>query len=106
MGSEWPKWGRNSPSALDGYLIYLFEARAVRNGYRICNNEAVYKNVSTPKSHLRKKHHSILYHMRREAVASYACSMAKEDTETNLSYLFTKVIPRPRRELFLDSFTY
>ena len=35
VGSEWPKWGRNGPSALDTYLMYLFEAQAVRNGYRI-----------------------------------------------------------------------
>ena len=35
VGSERPKWGRNGPSVLDTYLIYLFEARAIRNGYRI-----------------------------------------------------------------------
>ena len=34
-GSEWPKWGRNGPSALDTYLMYFFEERAVSNGYRI-----------------------------------------------------------------------
>ena len=58
-----------------------------------CDNEAVYNNASTPESHLRKKHHSILYHMSREAVASGACRMAKEYTETNLLDLFTKVLP-------------
>ena len=42
-----------------------------------CDNEAVYKNASTPESHLRKKHHSISYHMSREAVASGACRVAK-----------------------------
>ena len=35
-----------------------------------CDNEAVYKNASTPKSQIRKKHHSISYHMSREAVDS------------------------------------
>ena len=35
MGSEWPKWGQNCPSALDTYLIYLFDSQAVRNGYSI-----------------------------------------------------------------------
>ena len=34
-GSEWPKWGQNGPSALDTYLMYLFDAQAVRNGYSI-----------------------------------------------------------------------
>ena len=42
-----------------------------------CDNEAVYNNASTPESRIRKKHHSISYHMSREAVASGACSMAK-----------------------------
>ena len=58
-----------------------------------CENEAVYKNASMPKSHLRKKHHSILYHMSRETLNIGACSIATEDTETNLSDLFTKVLP-------------
>ena len=71
-----------------------------------CDNEAVYKNASTPESHIRKKHHSISYHISREAVAIGACRMAKEVTETNLSDLFTKVLPLPRRELLLGSFTY
>ena len=34
-GSEWPKCGYNVPSALGTYLMYLYEARAVRNGYHI-----------------------------------------------------------------------
>ena len=72
----------------------------------LCDNEVVYKNASTPKSKLRKKHHGISYHMIREAVASGACRMAKEDNESNLSDLFTKVLLRLRRGLLLDSFTY
>ena len=50
-----------------------------------CDNEAVYKNASTPESQLRKKHHSISYNMVREAVASGSCCIAKEDTLTNLA---------------------
>ena len=71
-----------------------------------CDNEAVYKNASTPESQLKKKHHSISYHMSREAVASGACRIAKEDTETNLLDLFTKVLTRVRREFLLNKFTY
>ena len=37
-----------------------------------CDNEVVYKNAYMPKSQLRKKHHSIAYHMSRESVASAA----------------------------------
>ena len=71
-----------------------------------CNNEAVYKNTSMPESQLRKKHHSIAYHMSRESFASGATQIAKEDTETNLADLFTKVLSRSRRELLLNNFTY
>ena len=71
-----------------------------------CDNEAVYKNASMPESQLRKKHHSIAYHMSREAVAGGACRIAKEDTETNLADLFTKVLPKARREFLLNLFTY
>ena len=39
-GSEWPKWSWNGPSALDTYLIYLFEAQAVRNGYHIFEGQS------------------------------------------------------------------
>ena len=59
-----------------------------------------------PESQIRKKNHSISYQMIREAVARGACRIIKDDTETNLSNLFTKVLPLPRRELLLDSFTY
>ena len=92
-------------AALD-YKLMMFGDPIDGSTDIFCDNEAVYKNASTPESQLRKKHHSISYHMSREAVASGACRMAKEDTETNLSDLFTKVLPRPRRELLLDSFTY
>ena len=39
-----------------------------------CDNEAVYKNAPTPESQLKKKHHSISYHMSREAVARFGQS--------------------------------
>ena len=61
-----------------------------------CDNEAVYKNSSTPELVLRKKHHSVSYHKFREAVASGFCRIAKEDTYTNLADIFTKVLPGPR----------
>ena len=88
------------------YKLRMFGVPIDKSNGIFCDNEAVYKNASTPKSQLRKKHHSILYHMSREAVASGACRMEKEDTKTNLSDLFTKVIPQQRRELLLDIFTY
>ena len=79
------------------YKLRMFGVPIDGSTDTFCDNEAVYKNSSTPKSQLRKKLHSISYHMIREAVASSACRMAKEYTKTNLSDIFTKVIPRPRR---------
>jgi Reverse transcriptase (RNA-dependent DNA polymerase) len=71
-----------------------------------CDNEAVYKNTSLPESTLKKKHHAIAYHRCREAVAAGTVRVAKEGTRTNLSDLFTKLLPQPRREELLDKFTY
>ena len=48
----------------------------------------------------------VLTHTSREVLASGACSMANDDNVTNLSDFFTKVLPRTRRELLLESFTY
>ena len=71
-----------------------------------CDNEAVCKNTTLPESTLKKKHHSIPYHRCREAVAAGTVRIAKEATRTNLSDLFTKLLPQPRREELLDKFTY
>jgi hypothetical protein len=71
-----------------------------------CDNEAVYKNTTRPESTLKKKHHSIAYHRCREAVAAGTVRIAKEGTSTNLSDLFTKLLPQARREELLDRFTY
>ena len=66
-----------------------------------CDNEAVYKNVANPSSVLSKKMHSISYHFCREGVAADIVRIAKEDTSTNLSDLFTKILSK-----ILDKFMY
>ena len=71
-----------------------------------CDNEAVYKNMSVPSSVLNKKMHGISYHYCREAVASGVCRITKEDSETNLADLFTKVLSYAKREDLLDRFMY
>jgi len=71
-----------------------------------CDNESAYKNVSIPDSTLNKKHHSIAYHFCREAVAAGIVLVAKEDTSTNLADLFTKSLPKVRRDELLDWFAY
>ena len=71
-----------------------------------CDNESVFKDVSRPESVLSKKQHSISYHAAREAVASEVVRVAKEDTLTNLSDLFTKMMNKPKREHLLGKFMY
>ena len=67
-----------------------------------CDNESVFKNASIPDSTLKKKHKSICYHRSREAVAVGTVQIAKEGRTTNLSDLFTKPLPKPRRTFLLD----
>jgi hypothetical protein len=71
-----------------------------------CDNEAVVINCSTPESTIKKKHHSIAYHHNREAVASGIVRIAKEDSETNLADLFTKLLSEERRNFLIDWFMY
>jgi hypothetical protein len=71
-----------------------------------CDNESVFKNVSVPESVLSKKQHSISYHAAREAVAAGVVRIAKENTLTNLSDVFTKMLNKPKREGLLDKFMY
>ena len=66
------------------YKLRMFGVPIDGSTYIFYDNEAVYKNASTPEFQLLKKHHSILYHTSTEAVVSGACRMAKEDNETNL----------------------
>ena len=54
-------------------------------------------NASIPDSQLKKKHHRISYHMSQESVNSGACHIVKEDTDTNLANLCTKVLTRVQR---------
>ena len=61
-----------------------------------CDNEAVVTNTTRPESTLKKKHNAIAYHRAREAQAAGIVRIAKEDGDTNLADLFTKLLPGPR----------
>jgi hypothetical protein len=65
------------------------------NGF--CDNHGVVKNVSIPESTLMKKHNAINYHAVREAVAAGILRVGKEDGETNLADLLTKVVTGQKR---------
>ena len=65
-----------------------------------CDNEYVVKNSTRPESTLKKKHNAIVYHRTHEAQAAGTVRIVKEDGETNLADLFTKLLAGPRlREL-------
>ena len=78
FGSEFTSM-KNSiePIAVLQYKQRMFGVPIDGSTELFCDNKAVYKNASTPEYQLRNNHHSILYHMSREAVASGACRMAK-----------------------------
>lgn len=88
------------------YKLRMFGVPILGPADIFCDNEAVTKNCSIPESTLKKKHHSIAYHRNRMAVADGTCRIAKEPTETNISDLFTKLLPQERRNRLLDSFMY
>jgi hypothetical protein len=62
-----------------------------------CDNNAVILNVSNPESTLTRKHNAINYHIIREAVAAKIIRIGKEDTDTNIADIFTKLLPYSRK---------
>ena len=72
--------------------LRMFGIRVEGPAHAFCDNRGVVKNMSIPKSVLHKKHNSINHHSVREAVAAEITKVGKEDGDTNLSDLFTKVV--------------
>jgi hypothetical protein len=71
-----------------------------------CDNQGVVKNTSVPESVLTKKHNAINYHAVRKAVAAGILEVHKEDTQTNLADLFTKLLPADCSRELLSSILY
>jgi hypothetical protein len=71
-----------------------------------CDNQGVVKKTSVPESVLTKKHNAINYHAVREVAAAGVLEVHKEDTQTNLADLFTKVLPVDRRRELLSCILY
>ena len=88
------------------YKHRMFSVQIDGSTDMFCEIEAVYKNASIPESQLQKKHHSIAYHMIRKSVASGAYQIAKETQRSTWRNNFIQVLPRPRRKLLLNKFTY
>ena len=62
-----------------------------------CENRGVVLNANTLESISQKKHNVINYHAVREAAAAGILRAGKEDEETNLADLLTKVLTGQRR---------
>ena len=61
-----------------------------------CYNEEVVKNVVNSERTLKKKHNSIAYHRTFEGISVVTIIVSKEDVETNLIDLLTKLLDGPR----------
>ena len=61
-----------------------------------CDNEAVFKNSTKPKSTLKKKNNAIAYHRTREAAAAGIIRIAWEDGRFNLADVLTKLMAAPK----------
>ena len=61
------------------------------------DNAGVVKNASVPELMLSKKHNAINYHAVREAVVAGILRVGKEDGETNLADLLTKILTAKRQ---------
>lgn len=79
------------------YKLRMFGVPVEGPANVFCDNRGVVKNVSIPESTLAKKHNAINYHVVREAVAAGILRVGKEDGQTNLADLLTKVLPSQRR---------
>ena len=88
------------------YKLRMFGVPVPKPANVYCDNQGVVKNTSIPESTLNKKHHQVAYHAVREAVAGGIMRVAKEDTETNLADLFTKILPIAKRDYILAGIVY
>ena len=62
-----------------------------------CDNDAVVKSGSFPEVTLKKKTSSIALHMFREAVAADKVRLYYKKSQSNITDLFTKLLPKTKR---------
>ena len=62
-----------------------------------CDNRGVVKNASVPESTLAKKHDAIDYHAVCKVAAAGILCVGKEDGQTHLADLLTKVLTSEQR---------
>ena len=66
-----------------------------------CDNSAVVTNTR-PEATLKKKHAAINFHRVREAIAAGTIKVAKENTQTNLADILTKLMPGSKMKELLE----
>jgi hypothetical protein len=88
------------------YKLRMFGVPLLGPADIFCDNESVVINCSTPESTIKKKYHSIAYHHNRETVAIGTVRIVKEDSDTNLADLFTKLLSEEWRNFLIDRFMY
>ncbi len=88
------------------YKLRMFSVPLTWPAQVYCDNQGVVKNSSIPESLFSKKHNAINYHAVREAAVAGVMEVHKEDTQTNLADMFTKVLPSDRRRELLGSILY
>ena len=88
------------------YKLRMFGIPLDGPAFVFCDNQGVVKNTSIPESVLTKKDNVINYHAVREAAAAGILEVHKEDTQTNLADLFTKVLHADRRRELLSCILY
>lgn len=72
--------------------LVSFKIRLDRPADVHCNNTGVYRNTMCPRFTLTKKHNEVNYHAVRVAVARGIMRVCKEDTLTNITDSFTKLM--------------
>ena len=88
------------------YKLSMFGVPLDRPTDIMCDNQVVVKNTSLSQSTLGNKHNSVKYHVVREADAARILRVGKEDKETNLADLLTKLLGWQRRHQLLPNILY
>ena len=79
------------------YKLRMFGFPLDGPSYVFCDNRGLVMNAIKPEYTLQRKHNSINYHAVRKAAAAGILRFVKEDGETNLADLLTKVLTGQRR---------
>ena len=79
------------------YKLQMFGAPVEGPANMFCDSHGIVINASIPESTLAKKHNAINYHAMCEVAAAGILHVGKEDGQTNLANLLTKVLTSERQ---------